>query len=143
MVRAVLAVGTEGRCMTELELQTRIRIALGRAAPHARLFRNAVAQAWTGRLLSADQGIVTLARAQRIQAGLAPGSADLVGWTSIEVTPDMVGRRIAIFTSAEVKTTRGRVEEGQEHWLRVVAEAGGLSGVVRSEDDALQLVTHR
>ena len=128
----------------EGDLQSRIRLAVGRV-PHARLFRNVVAQAWTGRLaFGPENGVVTLARAQRIKAGLADGSADLIGWTTVTVTPDMVGQRLAVFTSGEVKTLGARTEKAraqlQANWARVVAEAGGLSAVLRSEDDALRLV---
>lgn len=125
--------------MSEHALQDRIRLAVGRV-PHARLFRNVVAKAWAGKLISASDGLVTLARAQRIVAGLAPGSSDLVGWTTVTITPDMVGARVAVFTSGEVKTDKGRFEDGQENWLRVVSAAGGFADVLRSEDDALRLV---
>ena len=132
----------------EGDLQARIRLAVGRV-PHARLFRNVVAHAWTGKLVAGpDDGVVTLARAQRIKAGLADGSADLIGWTTIVVTPEMVGRRIAVFTSGEVKPPSARTDKArallQGNWARVVAEAGGRAAVLRSEDDALQLVnTHK
>lgn len=124
----------------EGDLQSRIRLAVGRV-PHARLFRNVVAQAWTGHLVTGpDHGVVTLARAQRIKAGLADGSADLIGWTTIVVTPEMVGQRLAVFVSGEVKTANGRVAAEQANWLHAVTEAGGRAAVLRSEDDALRLV---
>ena len=126
----------------ESDLQARIRLVVGRV-PHARLFRNTVGEAWAGKLVSGpDNGVVLLARARRITFGLAPGSSDLIGWTSLTITPDMVGQNIAVFTSGEVKagTRKPRFQGGQENWLAAVAAAGGLAAVLRSEDDARRLV---
>ena len=112
----------------ETTLQQQIRLALGTQSD-AKLFRNQVGSLpdpRTGRLVT---------------FGLARGSADLIGWRSIVVTPDMVGRRIAVFTSIEVKTPTGRVRPEQQAWLGVVRGAGGVGGVARSVTDALQIVT--
>ena len=127
--------------MTESALLARIRLAVGRLA-HARLFRNQVGEAWIGDVARRDaaSGTVTLLKARRVPFGLAPGSADLVGWTTVTITPDMVGQRVAVFTSAEVKAEKGRVRLDQENWRRVVAEAGGRAGIVRSVEGAVALV---
>jgi hypothetical protein len=42
-------------------------------------------------------------------SGLVKATADLIGWRSITITPDMVGTTVAIFASIEVKTPTGRV----------------------------------
>ena len=55
-------------------------------------------------------------------------------------TPDMVGQRIAVFTSIEVKTPTGRVSPEQRQWLEAVQAAGGIAGVARSVEDALRIV---
>jgi hypothetical protein len=127
--------------MSESELQTRIRLAIGRV-PHARLFRNTVGQAWAGKVVRHDpqSRMLTLADAYRVTFGLFPGSSDLVGWTSLTVEPAMVGTKVALFTSGEVKTERGRFEPGQREWLEAITAAGGLAAVLRSEDDARKLV---
>jgi hypothetical protein len=112
----------------ETTLQQQIRLALG-TRPEARIFRNQVGSLpdpRTGRLVT---------------FGLAKGSADLIGWRSITVTPDMVGTRLAIFTSIEVKTPTGRVRPEQQAWLETVQQAGGVAGVARSVSDALRIVT--
>ena len=111
----------------ETDLQQRIRLALG-THPDARLFRNQVGSLpdpRTGRLVT---------------FGLAKGSADLIGWRTITITPDMVGQRIAVFTSIEVKTERGRIRPEQQAWLGCVQAAGGIGGVARSVADALTIV---
>ncbi len=114
---------------TETTLQQQIRLALG-TQPDARLFRNQVGSLpdpRTGRLVT---------------FGLARGSADLIGWRTIVVTPDMVGQQIAVFTSIEVKTPTGRIAPAQQHWLQAVRSAGGLAGVARSVSDAQQIVAN-
>lgn len=111
----------------ETDLQQRIRLALG-TQPNLRIFRNQVGSLpdpRTGRL---------------VQFGLARGSADLIGWRTVTVTPDMVGQRIAVFTSIEVKTPTGRLAPAQQHWLQAVRTAGGVAGVVRSVADAISVI---
>ena len=111
----------------ETDLQQRIRLALG-TSPNLRLFRNQVGSLpdpRTGRLVT---------------FGLAKGSADLIGWRTITITPDMVGRQVAVFTSIEVKTERGRVRPEQHAWLTAVTGAGGIAGIARSVQDANDLV---
>jgi hypothetical protein len=111
----------------ETTLQQQIRLAVG-SRSDLRLFRNQVGSLpdpRTGRLVT---------------FGLARGSADLIGWRTVVVTPDMVGQRIAVFTSIEIKTATGRLRPEQQAWLGVVRGAGGVAGVVRSVEDALNLM---
>lgn len=112
----------------ETDLQQRIRLALG-TQPDLRIFRNQVGSLpdpRTGRL---------------VQFGLAKGSADLIGWRTLVITPEMVGQRVAVFTSLEIKTPTGRLAPAQRAWLGVVHQAGGIAGVARSVSDALRIVT--
>jgi hypothetical protein len=107
----------------ETTLQQQIRLAIG-TRPEARIFRNQVGSLpdpRTGRLVT---------------FGLARGSADLIGWRTITVTPAMVGTRLAIFTSIEVKTPTGRVRPEQQAWLQAVQQAGGIAIIARSVPDA-------
>lgn len=117
-----------------------IQLALSRQARHARLFYNPVGQGWTGRLVSSREGFVQLDRARPVTFGLAPGSSDLVGLTTITVTQDMVGQPIAVFTAAEVKNGRGRLESGQLNFVEFVRKAGGFADVVRTPEEAIRLV---
>ena len=107
----------------ETTLQQQIRLALG-TNPDVRAFRNqcgALPDPRTGRLVT---------------FGLARGSADLIGWRTITVTQAMVGTRLAIFTSIEVKTPTGRVRPEQQAWLEAVLQAGGIAMIARSVPDA-------
>jgi hypothetical protein len=64
-----------------------------------------------------------------IQAGLTKGGSDIIG-----IAPD--GRFLAV----EVKTTLGRIRPEQTIFLDVVRKAGGIAGVARSVEEALQLI---
>lgn len=69
-----------------------------------------------------------------------PGGSDLIGFRSVVITPEMVGRRIAVFAALEIKTPTGRATEQQKKFLSMVSAMGGISGVARSEDDAAELL---
>ena len=112
----------------ETDLQQRIRLALGTQSD-LRLFRNQV-----GQLSDPRTG-------RPVQFGLARGSADLIGWRTITITPEMVGQRVAVFTSIEVKTPTGRLTPAQSAWLGTVRGAGGIAGIARSVADAFEIVT--
>lgn len=126
---------------TEATILARIRRALG-TLPGVRLFRNDCGTAWAGEVVKHDRATrtVTLRNAQRISYGLQPGSGDLIGWQSIEITPSMVGERVALFVSIEVKGKRGRMGPKQQNWLNAVLDAGGNAGIAKSEQDALSIV---
>ncbi len=111
----------------ETDLQQRIRLALGTRSD-LRLFRNQV-----GQLPDPRTG-------RPVQFGLARGSADLIGWRTITITPEMVGQQLAVFTSIEVKTPTGRIRPEQHAWLGAVRSAGGIAGVARSVADAVTIL---
>ena len=114
---------------SETHLQQEIRLALG-TKPNLRLYRNncgSLPDPRTGRLVT---------------FGLARGSADLIGWRTVTITPDMIGQRLAVFTSIEVKTPTGRIRPEQQAWLGAVHGAGGIAGIARSVTDAQLLLSN-
>jgi hypothetical protein len=110
--------------LSEQRIQQEIRLALSRGP--VRLYRNN-----TGTLRDANGRPVTF--------GLEVGSADLIGWTTRTITPDMVGQQVAVFTSIEVKSATGRLRPEQRQWLEAVQAAGGIAGIARSVEDAARL----
>lgn len=69
------------------------------------------------------------------------GAADLIGRTTIEVTPEMVGKKIAVFTSLEAKrTSGGTVSEDQARWRKLTLDAGGIAGVFTSPEEAEAII---
>lgn len=115
---------------SEARIKSDIRLALGEI-PGVRIFNNPVGTAYT----RDQQGKYT-----PIRMGLAVGSHDLIGFKSAIITPEMVGRKIAIFTSIEVKNETGRLREGQSNWMAMCRDAGALVGVARSVSDAVRIV---
>ena len=113
----------------ETTLQQEIRLALGQL-PDLRMFRNQVGQ------------LPDMRTGRPVQFGLAKGSSDLIGFKTIEVTSDMVGQRLAVFTSIEVKTAKGKLSPMQHNWLSCVNKAGGITGVARSVQDAIQIISN-
>ncbi|MER8394046.1 hypothetical protein NKH10_19340 [Mesorhizobium sp. M1340] len=73
-----------------------------------------------------------------IKAGLCTGSGDIIGLVSVVVTPDMVGRRIALFGSWEAKDGLGKPTKEQSHFAGFVTQAGGIGAIIRSEAEALE-----
>lgn len=110
---------------SEQTIQQQIRLAC--SAGSVRLFRN-------------NTGVLRDQHGRPVQFGLAKGSADLIGWTTRTITADMVGQRIAVFTSIEVKTATGRLRPEQQQWMEAVQAAGGIAGVARSVEDAQALM---
>ena len=84
----------------------------------------------------------TLDGARKVCAGLqAPGASDLIGFTPVVITPDMVGRTVAVFTAVEAKTATGRASPEQAHYIDFVLKNGGLAGIARSPEDALKIIS--
>lgn len=112
--------------MSEQHIQQEIRLAISKG--DTRVFRN-------------NTGTLRDANGRPVQFGLCKGSADLIGWQTVTITPEMVGQRLAVFTSIEVKSATGGLRPEQQQWLDAVQAAGGIAGVARSVDDALRIVT--
>jgi hypothetical protein len=111
--------------MTEQTIQQQIRIACSTGP--VRLWRN-------------NTGTLRDQHGRPVTFGLAKGSSDLIGYRTVTVTPEMVGQRVAVFCSIEVKTATGRLRPEQQQWLEVIQAAGGIAGVARSVEDAQSLL---
>jgi hypothetical protein len=111
---------------SEQTIQQHIRIAC--STGQTRLFRN-------------NTGTLRDQHGRPVSFGLCKGSADLIGYRTITITPDMVGQQVAVFLSIEVKTPTGRIRPEQQAWLDTIQAAGGIAGVARSVEDALRIMT--
>jgi hypothetical protein len=103
-------------------------------------FRNNTGMGWTGDSVRRPDGSVIIREARPLHAGLCKGSSDLIGWTERVITPDMVGKRVAVFTAVEIKTARGRATVEQLNFIERVRQAGGIAGIARSPEDAQNLI---
>lgn len=125
--------------MKEKNISQLIRKALGTIST-VRLFTNPTSIGYVGKLVSRTEDRVVLEAATQTQFGLCVGSSDLIGWKQITITPEMVGKTVAVFTAIEVKTETGRLREEQCKFIDAVRRAGGLAGVARCTADAHRIL---
>jgi hypothetical protein len=111
--------------VTEQQIQQHIRLTCSTGS--TRLFRN-------------NTGTLRDQHGRPVSFGLCKGSADLIGWRTVTITPEMVGQQVAVFTSIEVKAASGRLSSEQQQWLDAVQAAGGIGGVARSVADAVAIL---
>lgn len=100
-----------------------------------RLFRNNTGSGWVGRSAGKSAGAITLYNPRPLHAGLCPGSSDTIGWTSVVVTPEMVGHKVAVFTGLEFKDKTKPTEE-QLRFIETIRLAGGIAGIAHSTEEA-------
>lgn len=138
--------------MTEPTLLRNVQTEL--SAKGYRLFRNSVGLGYVGTVVDEAcqhrlvktrvEGVdvyteaemrryVTLANARPIKFGLGVGSPDLVGWRRVVVTPEMVGRDIAVFVGIEGKTPGTRTTPEQRNFLQQIARWGGEAKIARED----------
>ena len=111
--------------MSEHEIQQRIRLACGHGP--VRLWRN-------------NSGALVDQQGRLVRFGLCKGSSDLIGLRTLEITPDLVGQRLAQFVALEIKTARGVVSPEQRAFLALVEQLGGLAAICRSVEAAEQVL---
>jgi hypothetical protein len=112
----------------ETKIQRRIMMALSQAGHTC--FRNETGRFWSGKVIHKENSSVTLANAAMIPVGLCLGSSDLIGIQA------GTGRFFAI----EVKTATGRASKEQTNFINHVKKMGGIAGIARSEQEALELL---
>lgn len=126
---------------SEHDIQNEIRVAIG-AEQSATLFRANVGEAWTGTLAANNLNRVIIEDARRFRSGLPIGFPDLFGFRTIEITPEMVGKKVAVFAFIEVKKPGGRTSKAQEKMHTFLRNAGAVGGVARSAKEAIELLQH-
>jgi len=117
------------------------------------LFRVQTGKAWVSSLgpkaiRRLNDGSIVIPAARPVALGFGRpngdpvvGTHDLVGWTSIVITPEMVGMTVAVLTTIETKHSDGgtRTEE-QVSFCEAVRAAGGISGFASSPDMAQRII---
>lgn len=125
--------------MAETGIVKEIRVAVARAF-QAPLFVNLVGTAWFGAFVAMKDNVLSLRGARRKDVGLGDGSPDLIGWRTIRITAEMVGKSVAVFTGIEVKVPGENPRPDQLHWQKVLRAAGAICGVAHSPQEALQIM---
>lgn len=82
-------------------------------------------------------GIVKIKKGQQISIGgtlqrygLIKGAGDRIGFKEVEVTQEMVGSKVAVFTSIEIKADGDRIGLDQLIWHFNVLISGGISRIL-------------
>ena len=109
---------------SERDIQSEVWEAVGH---YSVLFRNNV-----GAVLDKGRRLVKF--------GLVKGSSDLIGWTQVEITQDMVGSHVAVFTAIEIKTAKGKPTDAQQYFIARVEADGGYAGVARSVEEGMKVI---
>lgn len=128
----------------EHDLQNEIRLHVARKQLGT-LFRANVGQGWAGKVqrmhLTPDTNTILLVNPRPFSTGLPVGFPDLFGFVPVTITPDMVGRQVAVFAAVEVKQKHGRVSSRQQAMLGFLQAQGARAGVARSVDDAARILS--
>lgn len=109
--------------MTEHDIQNSIRIALSRNGIYTE--RSNAGKFWGGKVIAHDGKRVVIENPTQI-VGAVAGTSDLIGFRSLQVTQDMVGKTIAQFIAIEVKKPGERPRENQIAYLNMVNKRGGV-----------------
>jgi hypothetical protein len=124
------------------------RILLAVSNGPIRLFRQNVGLGWIGKgtvykraaQVTVFPGDVLIRQGRPFHAGIE-GMSDLGGWKSVVVTPEMVGKKVAIYCAVEIKGEGDRPRPAQRTFIQWVKDAGGIADFVYSEQDAKDLLT--
>lgn len=116
----------------------------------SRLFRANTGRGWTGQTagpvkqtkrVTVHPGDVVLRRARPFH-GMNKGTSDLLGWTSIKITPEMVGTTVAVFTAVEAKTEHVAPTREQKAFIQTLNDSGGIGVIARKLEDVLRTVSN-
>lgn len=87
------------------------------------------------------RGMVDLASGAKMPIGLAePLILDEIGYLTITVTPEMLGRRIAVLLVIEDKTDTGVLGEHQRKCIEELRDAGAIAGVSTGPEDSERIL---
>lgn len=99
------------------------------------------------RLLRNNRGqFYTMDKKRIVRAGLeADGASDLIGITTITITPEMVGHKIGVFTAVEVKEPgwkkpSGEHEMEQQNFIDQIRARGGFAFFLNNHENLKKLL---
>lgn len=110
------------------ESKTLKLVLLGASAiPGCRLFRNNVGTFYTR-------------EGRPVKCGLGAGTSDTIGYRSLVIRAEDVGKTVLQFIAVEVKTPTGRLSKGQASFLKFINDRGGLAFTARSVESIKQIL---
>jgi hypothetical protein len=111
--------------------------------PEERRFRINAGQGWVASpkdtlhifkstTIRVNRGDIVLHHA-RVFHGAPPGWPDLFGWDAVVITPEMIGKIIAVAAGEEVKAGRGRLSVVQRLFRDCLLRMGGRWRMVKGK----------
>ncbi len=64
-----------------------------------------------------------------------PGVSDSIAIVKVVITPDMVGKTVAVCAAAEFKTLKGKQRDAQVKWQAAFEKRGGKYRLIRSVEE--------
>ena len=122
----------KGSSAAHTKLLKECLVALGKKFSTGRFFRNEVGEGW---FFPPWMRVFSQEDKRYLVYCLSPDTPDIVGFTEIEVTLDMVGKKLAVFTGYEIKTGNAVQTSGQKNFQKILESMGGRYIVVRSVGD--------
>ena len=70
-------------------------------------------------------------------------SSDDIGYTSVTIPPEIVGHKIAVFTTIEMKPKKFKIKDvypkksrefAQDKWNKMCVKAGGIGGFAKDKE---------
>ena len=81
-------------------------------------------------------GSIQLDNGGRLNYGVGgPGASDWIGFRTVLITPEMIGRTVAQFVAIEAKRPGKDATDHQSDFLARIAAAGGIAGVAHSAEE--------
>ena len=102
-----------------------------------RMFRINSGMAWQGSETRRPDGSLLLQNPRPFH-GAPAGFPDMIGWQTIEITADMVGQKVAVFTAVEAKTGRLQLSKFQRLFRDALVRMGGQFKTVRAPTEKPQ-----
>jgi hypothetical protein len=122
----------------EVSVQNQIRTDCGQGP--TRLFRQESSFFYTGKPAKLKDGTNVLLHPRLVRVGF-DGQPDLGGWTTVVVTPEMVGQTIAIAVQIEVKRPKkNKRSDEQIAFIAFARSVGVRAGFARSVDEARKII---
>lgn len=114
-----------------------------------RIFLQSKGLGWYGKFLKPPMNTsaiitphdVLIRDARPIRAGMCVGVTDLVGWTTITVEPEHIGKKLAVFTAIECKEDNLPADPDRKKFIESVKIAGGFAKVIKSVSDLISTVS--
>lgn len=115
------------------ETRRQRQIMIGLSGLRRKLFRNNVGMA----VYKNENGDT-----RTVKYGLCVGSSDTIGWETITITKEMVGKEVAVFLAIETKVKeKDKGKPAQRNFINAVISAGGIAGIARTVDEARDLIS--